>query len=170
MNKSFCLILISLAQCLYAIEPHTSNVTANDLASFLKINHKEFIVPKTDLGENFSVSISIYHNGKTIHKSAEYVRKTVGNERFSIMYKELEDKFVVCIKTSNNTTNFTIEKPSSINFSYVPHGISFDSKNRLVLSYDVQLNKEKEYRITTENSTAEGAYYALVFELQTHKN
>lgn len=171
MKKTILSMIITVAIpfLAFGIDAKESELTAEDLASFLCVQHKTFTFEHD--GSGVSYRFLIYKDGKIVHQGSIHRDMTSNGrakkQRFSIVYETKGDVIRVVVKREGFVSRINIDKPRGIDdFSLVSSGVHFDDKNRLVLGYEVEPNADGGTVLTDENSTPEGAAAALVFELE----
>lgn len=157
---------------LQAIKTFPGDLTPEDLAAHLGISHHVVDFALDRKPESIGVEVVLYHNGAPVSRSGSVADATNDARqrahRFAVLWERepqvLNDKVRVSIH-GTFTTRFEVEIPSKANLSFAHVEPEFDAQGRLLLAYEVPINADGGRVLTDENSTAEGAEWALVLEL-----
>lgn len=153
-----------------------SELSADDLVSYLNIHHKVFTFEhdESESANTVNYRILLYEKGEIISTTG-WSRNTYPStttykrtERIAIFHKDEGDFIDVTVTCNKWVSRFKIDKPESIgNLSLNDGGLHFDGNDRLILAYDVEKDRDGSTTVTANNSTVEGARAALVFQLET---
>ena len=172
------LILIAFVIPCWAsgIDATKSELSADDIASYLNIRHNTFTFEHdhSESVNKLKYRILLYEKGKIIHNtgwaSRTYPTNTTHKrtERITIFHKYIGDFIEVVVKSNKGSSRYKIDTSKSImDYPITDGSLHFDDENRLILAYEVEKDSDGVTRVTDENSTIEGASAALVFQLET---
>ena len=156
-----------MLQSAFGIDAKETELKADDIASFLGVNHNTFTFEHDGTIREITYTFYIYRDGKVVYQGRGITMGGAAtgerHRRVSVVYKDEADSITFTIRTNGSSGGTqTIKKPEGVGkFMHLSGGASFDKKDRLVIAFST-----KDNRITSKSSSPEGAKTAFVLQIK----